>query len=106
MEFTAVKRIRQQTVQVIWPTKNQMAKRGCKPYVEYRVKSTDVLWRAHFVLPHEYAHLRPLELRVKTTGNDHQVILPIGDERIPLQVTHRVVIAPAPDQVPEEELVN
>jgi hypothetical protein len=100
-----VKRNRQQLVSVIWPTKSQMAKRGCKPYVEYRVTSTDVLWRTHFAWPYKYAHLRPNEIYVKT-GNDHQVILPIGDERIPLQITHRVVIAPAPVQVPDEEFVE
>ena len=85
-------RIRSKVVNVCWPSQKQMQQRGCLPYVEYRVRSDDVLWRVHFMMPPEHRNARPNTLSLKTVGDNPQLSMLVGGEQTTLHITHKAVV--------------
>ncbi len=85
-----VKRVRHQAVSIQWPTERQMAKRGCRPYVQFDLN--DQVWRVHFKLPFEHREERPSTLIVRSQGEPKEMFMQTGTTRIHVHITCKRVI--------------
>lgn len=79
----AVKRIRCGVAVITWPTESQMYKRGCTPYIQFKI--CERTWRIHFRLPFDHRHKRPSTLAVKSQGERHELFLK-SDQSVPVEV--------------------
>lgn len=85
-----VKRVRNQSVTVHWPSERKLQKRGCTPYVQFENSGQE--WRIHFRLPHGYLGERPIVVTVKSQGNHHELFIQNKQDRTQLEVISRQVI--------------
>lgn len=79
-----VYRVRKFVSRVHWPSRRQIAKRGCDPYVEFDIRGK--IYRAHFVATSDMKMERPHSVHVTAQGLNIKISPAPYPNETPLQV--------------------